>query len=88
MVFGKQIEVVLETTLLDAVDVAEYGRLEVLYPEQISAWRTACRPANANAAEQAREQRQQSKEDGKRVQQLERNCSARRRWRKRPRCRF
>jgi len=63
--------VVLETALLNAAELAEYCRRKGLYPEQIAAWRAACRTANANAAEQAREQRHQSKEDRKRIQQLE-----------------
>jgi hypothetical protein len=39
--------------------------------EQIAAWREACRLANANAAEQVRSQREQAKEDKKRIRQLE-----------------
>jgi hypothetical protein len=34
-------------------------------------WGAACRSANANATEQAREQRHQSKDDKKRIEQLE-----------------
>jgi len=52
--------VVLEAAPLNAAELAEYCRRKGLYPEQISAWRAACRSANANATEQAREQRQQS----------------------------
>lgn len=51
--------------------VLETARRKGLYPEQISAWRAACRSANANATEQAREQRHQSKDDKRRIQQLE-----------------
>jgi len=61
---------VLETAPLNAAELAEYC-VKGLYPEQISAWRAACRSANANATEQAREQRHQSKDDKKRIQQLE-----------------
>jgi len=63
--------VVLETAPLNAAELAEYCRRKGLYPEQIAAWRAACQSANANAAEQAREQRHQSKDDKKRIQQLE-----------------
>jgi transposase-like protein len=63
--------VVLETAPLNAAELAEYCRRKGLYPEQIAAWRAACRSANANAAEQAREQRHQSKDDKRRIQQLE-----------------
>ena len=41
------------------------------YAEQITVWRDACRTANASVAEQAREQRQQSKDDKKRIGALE-----------------
>lgn len=63
--------VVLETAPLNAAELAEYCRRKGLYPEQIAAWRASCVAANANAAEQAREQRQQSKEDKQRIKQLE-----------------
>jgi transposase-like protein len=63
--------VVLEAAALNAAELAEYCRRKGLYPEQIAAWRAACQSANANAAEQAREQRHQSKDDKKRIQQLE-----------------
>src|SRR6202453_5342503 len=58
--------VVLETAPLNAAELAEYCRRKGLYPEQIAAWRAACQSANANAAEQARKQRHQSKEEKKR----------------------
>ncbi|CAB3804024.1 hypothetical protein LMG28614_05937 [Paraburkholderia ultramafica] len=61
----------LETAPLNAAELAEYCRRKGLYPEQIAAWRAVCQAANANAAEQAREQRHQSKDDKKRIQQLE-----------------
>ena len=63
--------VVLETAPLNAAELAEYRRRKGLYPEQIAAWRASCVAANANAAEQAREQRQQSKEGKQRIKQLE-----------------
>jgi transposase len=49
--------VVLETAPLSAAELAKYCRRKGLYLEQIAAWRAVCRSANANAAEQAREQR-------------------------------
>ena len=63
--------VVLETAPFNAAELAEYCRRKGLYPEQIAAWRAACQVANANAAEQAREQQHQSKEDKQRIKQLE-----------------
>ena len=63
--------VMLETAPLNAAELAEYCRRKGLYSEQIAAWRAACLSANANAAEQAREQRQQSREGSRRIRQLE-----------------
>ncbi|WP_255209109.1 hypothetical protein [Paraburkholderia youngii] len=63
--------VVLQTATLNAAEVAEYCRRKGLYLEQVAAWRASCVAANANAAEQAREQRQQPKEDKQRIKQLE-----------------
>jgi transposase-like protein len=63
--------VVQETAPFNAAELDEYCRRKGLYPEQIAAWRAARRSANANSAEQAREQRQQSKDDKKRIQQFE-----------------
>ena len=63
--------VVLETAVLNAAELAGYCRRKGLYAEQVAAWREVCRSANAAAGEQARIQREQSKEDRKRIRQLE-----------------
>jgi hypothetical protein len=63
--------VVLETAALNAAELAEYCRRKGLFAEQIAAWRAACSSANANVAQQARGQREQSKGDKKRIRQLE-----------------
>ncbi len=63
--------VVLETAALNTAELAEYCRRKGLFAEQIAAWRAACQAANANAVEQARSQREQSKEDKRRIRQLE-----------------
>lgn len=63
--------VVLEAAPLNAAELAGYCRRKGLYPEQVAAWRATCQTANANAAEQAREQHHQSKEDRQRIRQLE-----------------
>jgi len=63
--------VVLETAALNAAELAEYCRRKGLFVEQIAAWRAACSAANANAGQQTREQREQSKGDKKRIRQLE-----------------
>src|SRR5471032_1574844 len=63
--------VVLEKAALTAAELAEYCRRKGLFVEQIAAWRAACSSANANVAQQARGQREQSKGDKKRIRQLE-----------------
>jgi len=62
---------VLETATLNDAELAEYCRRKGLYVEQLAAWREVCRAANANAGEQARSQREQSKEDKKCIRQWE-----------------
>jgi transposase-like protein len=65
--------VVLETAALNAAELAEYCRRKGLFAEQIGAWRAACMSANASAQQQSRGQRSQSKEDKKRIRQLEKD---------------
>lgn len=65
--------VVLETAALNAAELAEYCRRKGLFSEQIAAWRAACMVANASVAQQARGQQAQSKEDKKRIRQLEKD---------------
>ena len=67
--------VVLETAPLNAGDLAEYCRRKGLFAEQIAAWRENCRSANANAAQRARAQREQSKDEQKQIRQLEKDLS-------------
>lgn len=63
--------VVLESAGLNTAELGEYCRRKGVLVEQIAVWREACATANASAAELAREQRQQSKEDKKRISALE-----------------
>ena len=63
--------VVLETAALNASELAEYCRRKGLFPEQIAAWRAACMSANVSAAQQTKTRQAQSKEDKKRIRQLE-----------------
>jgi transposase-like protein len=67
--------VVLETAALNTAELAEYCRRRGLYAEQIAAWRQACRLANANAGGQARSCGEQSKEDKRRIRQLEKELN-------------
>ena len=70
---------VLETAALNQVDLAEYCCKRGLYPAQIAAWRSACEQANDWArigigASTAR-LGQATKEEKKRVQDLERELA-------------
>ncbi|EKU82763.1 hypothetical protein HMPREF9710_01992, partial [Massilia timonae CCUG 45783] len=51
----------------------EYCRRKGLFAEQIATWRAACMSANASVVKQTREQQAQSKEDKKRIRQLEKD---------------
>jgi transposase-like protein len=62
--------VVLETAALNASELAEYCRRKGLFAEQVATWRAACMAANAK---QTRGQPAQSKEDKKRIRQLEKD---------------
>jgi transposase-like protein len=63
--------VVLETAALNASELSEYCRRKGLFAEQIATWRAACMAANAT--QQTRGQQAQSKEDKKRIRQLEKD---------------
>lgn len=65
--------VVLETSALNAADLAEYCRGKGLFVEQVAAWRAACMSANISPVQQTRAQQVQSKEDKKRIRQLEKD---------------
>jgi len=65
--------VVLETAALNESELSEYCRRKGLFAEQIATWRAACMSANASVAQQARSQQAQSKEDKKRIRQLEKD---------------
>lgn len=66
---------VLEAAALNEADLSEYCRTRGLYPAQITAWRAACEQANDwNRASTAR-LGQATKEDRKRVKNLERDLA-------------
>lgn len=66
---------VVETASLNAEALAAYCRERGLYPEQIAAWRAACERANDWARETAAGQARLSREDRKRVRELERELA-------------
>lgn len=62
---------VLETAAMNSADLAEYCRKRGLYPEQVTAWRTACEHANDWDRARSAQLTQATKEDRKRVKELE-----------------
>src|SRR3546814_8955344 len=63
--------VVLEAAGLSEIDLGEYCRRKGLYPEQITAWRQAFITGQKSTKAQQKEDREQSRKDKKRIQELE-----------------
>ena len=63
---------VLETAAPNEADLAEYCRKRGLFPEQIKAWRGACEQANDWNRTSTAKMSQVTREDRKRVKDLER----------------
>ena len=63
--------VVLETTSLNAAELAGYCRKKGLFAEQIEQWKQACMAANACTSEQEKQQKIQARSDKKRIKHLE-----------------
>ena len=66
---------VLETAALNEVDLGEYCRKRGLYPSQIANWRTACEQANDWDRTSAARLGRATKEERKRVKDLERDLA-------------
>jgi transposase-like protein len=66
---------VLETAALNEADLAEYCRKRGLFPEQIKAWRLACEQANDWDRASTARLGQATKEEKKRVKELERELA-------------
>lgn len=63
---------VVEAASLNEVQLSEYCRQRGLYPEQLRAWRAACEQANDRDRAASRQISRETKDDRKRIQQLER----------------
>lgn len=63
--------VVLDTAAMNEAELSEYCRSKGLYPEQVAQWKSSCVQANASAQEMAKANRVQSKQDRKRIKELE-----------------
>ena len=66
---------VLETAALSEADLGEYCRKRGLYPAQITAWRTTCEQANDGDRASTVRLGQASKEEKKRIKDLERELA-------------
>lgn len=66
---------VLETAALNEADLSEYCRKRGLYPAQITAWRSACEQANDWDRTSSARLGQATKEEKKRVKDLERELA-------------
>ena len=64
---------VLETAALNAADLAEYCREPGVYPAQIKIWRVACEQANDWDRTSSARVSQATKEERKRIKELERD---------------
>ena len=66
---------VLETAAMNEADLAEYCRKRGLFPEQIKAWRLACEQANDWDRASTARLGQATKEERKRIKDLERELA-------------
>ena len=69
---SQKFAIVVETVSFNGAELAEYGRKEGLYVEQVKAWRAACEKANAGHAELTQQIRAAVATEKKRNQELER----------------
>jgi transposase len=63
--------VVVETAAMNESQRSEYCRSKGLYPEQVKSWREACVQGAEGAGERRRQERQEAKQDKKRIKELE-----------------
>ncbi len=66
---------VVETATLNESELSEYCRSKGLYPEQVKRWREACVQGAQAAGVSQKQNRQETKRDKKRIQQLERELN-------------
>jgi transposase len=65
---AEKFDIVIETAHMNQAELSAYCRSKGLYPEQIDAWRTHCRQANATLSPQA--DRKKFNEQTKEIHQL------------------
>jgi transposase len=65
--------IVMETFLMNELELAEYCRKKGLYREQIEAWKSVCLQANGQAFDQEKQLNVQLKEEKQRAKALEKD---------------
>lgn len=65
-------QIVLESALLNEIELAEYCRKKGLYPHQVKDWKNACMQANGGVAEEASRLNLQLKKIEKEKKKIER----------------
>ena len=66
---------VLETAVLSEAEIAEYCRQRGLFPEQLKRWRVACEQANDWHQSSARQLKETTRADRKKLKQLEKELA-------------
>jgi len=66
---------VVETAAMNEAELSEYCRSRGLYPQQIRVWREACERANDWDRAASRQIARETRDDKKRIQQLERELA-------------
>jgi transposase len=64
--------IVMETSSLSEIELAEYCRSKGLYVEQVLAWKDACMQANGGVAQEASRLQKELRQKDKEVKKLER----------------
>lgn len=66
---------VVETAAMNEAEIAAYCRKRGLFPEQLLSWREACEQAASFSQDRDKVDRQSSREDKKRIKELERELA-------------
>ena len=70
-----KLAVVIETAVLNEIDLSEYCREKGLYVEQVKAWRQDCLDGVSKAPAKRKDEAKQAKKDKKRMHQLEKELN-------------
>ena len=67
--------VVIETATMNESELSEYCRAKGLYPEQVKEWKQACIQGQLSEAARSKQQREQAKQDKKKIKGLEKELA-------------